>query len=336
VIPGRALRVVFAAAGLAVMALGALWVAAAVQAAPPPAPAVGTPQAYFPIFYQPVLPTPTGTPPPVTPPAATDWYDVLLYYRASARLPALAENTTWSAGAVNHAAYMVTNDVLAYTEDPATPGYTTSGATEAANSNLMLSDNVSTSDQQALDFWMEKPFHALGLLDPALLSTGFGSYRQDDGPFDPYRMGAVVDVRQGLGAIPGSVTFPIKWPDHNTTVYLTSYDGNEQPDPLTSCPGYSPPSGLPIILQLGGGGSTFSVSAYSVLQGSTALAVCELDSTNYINAFDANLQTLGRQILAASDAVVLIPQQPLARGLSYTASVTANGAVYTWTFNVAP
>jgi hypothetical protein len=272
----------------------------------------------------------------VTPPAATDWQTVLAYYRASAHLPPLAVDNSWSAGAANHAHYMVSNDVLARAEVTGTPWFSPAGATEAANSILMLSDNVATTDQQALDFWMSKPFHALGLLKPALLTTGFGSYREDDGPFDPYRMGAVADVRQGLGAVPGSVSFPVKWPDHNTTVYLNSYDGNEQPDPLTSCPGYNAPSGLPILVQVGQGGSSITVGAHSIRQGNTDLPHCAFTSDSYVNSIDPGLQTLGREILAASDAIVLIPQQPLTRGAAYTVSIIVNGQALVWTFNVAP
>src|SRR5579859_2788609 len=304
--------------GLAVMTL-TLAVAAGTAA-----PSSPTPGAFLPVIYAPPKPTPTGTPLPVTPPSAHDWQTVLVYYRASAHLPALAVNGDWSTGAANHAHYMVSNDVLAYTEGTATPWYSAAGATEAANSDLMLSDNVATTDQQALDFWMSKPFHALGLLNPALLTTGFGSYREDDGPLDPYRMGAVADVRQGLGVVPGSVNFPIKWPDQNTTVYVTSYDGNEQPDPLTSCPGYTAPSGLPILVQVGQGGSAFTVGAHSIHQGNTDLPHCAFTSYTYVNSFDPSLQTLGRQILAASDAVVLIPQQPLMPGAAYTVSIVIN------------
>ncbi len=333
--PGPRWRAVLPGAALALVGFITISLAVSARAAAP-APASPTSVGYFPIIAAAPRPTPAGTPPPVTPPAATDWRSVLSYYRASARLPALSENTNWSVGAANHAHYMVSNDVLANTENPATPWYSSAGATEAANSNLMLSDNVNSTDQQALDFWMAKPFHALGLLDPALLVTGFGSFREDGGPFDPYRMGAVMDVRQGLGAIPGSVSFPILWPGHNTTVYLTSYDGNEQPDPLTSCPGYSAPSGLPIIVQAGPGGSTITVGAHTIMQGNTSLPHCAFTSTTYINALDPALQSLGQQILAASDAVVLIPQQPLIYGQSYTVSIVVNGQTLVWAFRVAP
>ena len=337
-------------AGLTVLTFVILSLAPASRAAAL-APAAGTPANYLPLVVKPqtgssinflpiVLvaptPTPTGTPVPVTPPAASDWQSVLAYYRASARLPALAENPAWSAGAADHARYMVKNDVLASSEDISNTWYSAAGATEAANSNLMLSDDVSVTDRQALDFWMSKPFHALGLLDPALQSTGFGSFREDAGPFDPYRMGAVADVRQGLGFIPYSVSFPIEWPSQNSTVYLTSYDGNEQPDPLTSCPGYSAPSGLPILLQAGPGGSTPTVGAHTIRQGNTDLPHCAFTANSYVNGLDPALQTLGRQILAASDALVLIPQAPLIPGASYTVSIVVNGQALTWTFSVAP
>ncbi|MEP7358828.1 MAG: CAP domain-containing protein, partial [Anaerolineales bacterium] len=279
-------------------------------------------------------PPPTPSPPPVTPPAAGDWPSVLAYYRASARLPDLAENSGWSAGAFAHARYMVKNDVLSASETSGLPWTTDEGAAAAPNSNLLLSDNLNLSDRQALDYWMAKPFHALGLLDPALLTTGFGSFREDAGNFDPYKMGAAIDVRRGLGSLPPSVQFPIKWPEHNSTVYLTQYDGAEQPDPLSSCSGYTPPSGLPIILQLGPGSQTPVVTAHSLQRNGVSLAHCVFSETDYANSI-SNLQSLGRALLNASDAVILIPKLPLTAG-AYTVSITANGQTATWTFNVAP
>jgi uncharacterized protein YkwD len=299
-----------------------------------------TVQAYLPIYYQASTntpsptPTPTASPLPVTPPASGDWQTVLGYYRASARLPGLAEDAAWSAGAFEHARYMVRNDVLSASQDPATPEYSEAGAAAAPNSNLMLSDDAGLSDQRALDFWMAKPFHALGLIDPALRITGFGSFREDEGIFDPYKMGAVVDTRRGLGGIPGEVQFPIKWPEHNSTVYLTSYDGAEQPDPLSHCSGFSPPSGLPIILQLGPGDITPAVTAHSLRRGASSLPHCIFSEVDYNNSIAA-LQALGRGLLNASDAIVLIPKQPLTPA-AYTVSITANGQTTTWTFTVAP
>jgi uncharacterized protein YkwD len=309
------------------------------RGANPSAKSIGG-RAYLPLYYHASTntplpsPTPTASPPPVTPPVSDDWHSVLAYYRASARLPVLAEDAGWTAGDYAHARYMVKNDVLTADEATATPWYTDEGAAAAPNGNLMLSDNINLADRQAFDFWMAKPFHALGLLDPALLTTGFGSFREDAGAFDPFKAGAVVDVRRGLGGIPASVHFPIKWPEHNSTVYLTSYDGTEQPDPLSSCSGYSPPSGLPIILQLGPGNITPVVTAHSFKRGAISLAHCIFSETDYGNSI-ASLQSLGRALLNASDAVVLIPKAPLTAG-QYTVSITASGQTATWTFSAAP
>ncbi len=70
--------------------------------------------------------------------------------------------------------------------------------------------------------------------------------------------------------------------------------------------------------------------------GPTDLPHCTFTSSTYTNSLDPGLQTLGRQILAASDAIVLIPQQPLVHGLSYTVSVVVNDQTLVWTFQVAP
>lgn len=320
---------------LALLLAGLLALSLTPSAAPAaPAGPGGTPSAlYLPMLIQPPSPTPTSTPPPVTPPASGDWRAYLGYYRAVARLAGLNENTGWSDGAFKHARYMVENQTAAASENPGAPFYTVEGAAAAPNSLLQLQGNLNFSDRQALDQWMQWPFHALNILDPALGSTGFGSYRRNAGSFD---MAAALDVRRGLGAIPPGVPYPLKWPDHNTTVYLTAYDGLEQPDPLTSCPGFGlgVGSGLPIILQIGPGDQTPMVVDHSFKRGVTVLEHCIFDETNYTNS-NAALQTLGRASLNARDAIVLIPKLALAAGNSYTVSITVNGQIVTWTFNVA-
>jgi hypothetical protein len=269
----------------------------------------------------------------VTPPASGDWRTYLGYYRALGRLPALSENASWSDGAFKHARYMVENQTASSSETLGNPWYTAEGAAAGPNSLLQLQGDGSLSDRQALDQWMQWPFHALDVLDPALGSTGFGSYRRNAGTFD---LAAALDVRRGLGSVPGGTVYPLKWPDHNTTVYLTRYDGAEQPDPLTSCPGFGlgVGSGLPVILQLGPGDQTPVVTAHSFRRGATELEHCVFDETNYANS-NPTLQAQGRASLGARDAIVLIPKAALAAGNSYTVSITVNGQIITWTFSVA-
>ena len=275
----------------------------------------------------------------MTPPASGDWQVFLNYYRASARLPGPAVNGEWSAGAAEHACYVVENDSLLNMQDTNGACASPAGATAAANSILYADGNPGATDKQALDNWMAGPFHAVAIIDPALKNTGYGTDTDGAGT---WRMAAVLDVLRGLDPGPPSVGFPVRWPDHNTTVYLTTYNGNEQPDPLTSCPGFGlgVPVGLPIILQIGPGNTVTDtsarpvVSAHSFRRGSTLLEHCVFDETDYSNAI-AEQQALGRGILAARDAIVLIPKLPLTAG-TYTVSITAYGVGYVWSFHVAP
>jgi uncharacterized protein YkwD len=290
---------------------------------------------FAPILLNGPTATPSPTPLPVTPPASGDWRTYLAYYRALAHLPPLAENPDWSNGAFQHARYMVENQTASSTETPGDPFYSDEGAAAGPNSILQLQGNINLTDRQVLDQWMQWPFHAIEVIDPGLSATGFGSYRRDAGTFD---LAAALDTRRGLGAPPPNTVFPIKWPDHNTTVYLTRYDGNEQPDPLTSCPGFGlgTGSGLPIILQVGPGSITPTVTAHSFRRGATQLEHCIFDETDYVNSI-ASLQSLGRGLLGARDAIVLIPRDPLTPG-AYTVSITvfdqARTQTHTWTFSV--
>jgi hypothetical protein len=195
----------------------------------------------------------------------------------------------------------------------------------------MVSSSTAPTDEQAIDLWMRGPFHAVGIIDPELLQAGFGSYREADGG---WQMGAALDVIRGLGGGPAPVEFPVKWPHDGMTVPLSSFGGFESPDPLTSCPGYTAPTGLPILLQLGSGNLTPSVTNSSFTQSGPPLPHCRFDETNYGNP-DTGLRDLGRAILDARDAVVIIPQSPLTPGATYTVSVTANSQIYTWSFNVS-
>ncbi len=275
-------------------------------------------------------PTPTHTP-TTTPTPPQDWLGYVNYYRAMAQLPTAAENTEWNDGCWKHSRYMVKNDVITHSEDPNNPWYTPEGNACGTSGNAMVSSNVNAPDTYAIDLWMQGPFHAVGIIDPKLGQVGYGSYREAIGT---WKMGATLDVIRGRGAIPPSVVFPVAWPADGKTVSLTSYSGTEWPDPLSSCPGYTAPSGLPVILQIGSGNLTPNVTAHSFMRGSTALEHCVFDETSYVNP-DGSTQSLGRNVLNARDAIVLIPRAPLTRGATYTVSITVNGQTHTWSFTVS-
>ncbi|MDQ7029247.1 MAG: CAP domain-containing protein [Ardenticatenia bacterium] len=162
--------------------------------------------------------------------------------RAQAGLPPVTENPAWSDGAEKHARYTVKNDYVGHDEDPATPWFTPEGRGAGRSGNVLVSSDVNMRAEKAIDMWLQGPFHALGLLDPALRETGFGLYREEIGI---RHFGATVDVLRGRTSVPPEVSFPVMWPGDGTAVRLTPYVGNEFPDPLSPCPGYQAPTGCP-------------------------------------------------------------------------------------------
>ena len=265
---------------------------------------------------------------PLHPPAGAGWLAVVNYYRAMAHLPAATENTAWSNGDWYHSRYIVKNNVLDFTEDTNNRWYTPAGSVAAANSNLLASSGMGFTDEYAIDAWMQGPFHAVGIINSRLHEAGYGSYREADGGL---QLGAGLDVLRGLRSVPATVTFPVKYPGDGMLVSATAYYGGEIPDPLQGCPGYSQPSGAPVILQMGAGNLVPHVSAHSFSVNGNPLAHCVYDETNYANP-DSSLQGLGRAVLNARDAVVLIPRSPLTPGATYRVSLTVSGQYYTWSF----
>ena len=255
------------------------------------------------------------------PAAAPGWLNELNTWRASTGLSNLTENSTWSAGDYSHGLYMVKNDLVTHYETPGVPYYTTAGDTAAQDSNIYVSSTTATTDEQSIDWWMQAPFHAMGLMDPRLVQTGFGSYREVK---SGWQMGAAVDVLRGNSFSGGQ--YPVYFPGNGTSEPLTSYGGGEFPDPLQACPGYSVPTGLPVFVQVGGGVSTTAGAVHSFTGNGVALAHCVIDSTNA--ALGSYLRTRG--------GVILIPRQPLQNGVTYKVNLTVNGAPYAWSFTVGP
>jgi hypothetical protein len=283
-------------------------------------------RAYLPVIFR--IPRP-----PVWRPApGSTWLEFVNYYRALASLPPVTEDPALTYGAQQHAHYMILNNVIEPFEvSIGRQGYTPEGAAAAANSLLLGSTTSATTDEQVLAYWMQGPFHALGVLDPALRRTGFGSERNPGGAI--IRTAAALDIVSGLDQSAVPPPYPVLWPDYGMTVSLRSYtQGTDSPEPLTSCPGYLSPTGLPLLIQLGDGSlPAVSVTSSNILQGTTPVEHCIFTEYTYTNP-DSILQARGRAVLGARDAIVLIPRYPLVAGATYTVSVTANGLSYQWSF----
>jgi hypothetical protein len=259
------------------------------------------------------------------------WLDRLNLYRATAGLPPVEEDPDLSGAVSEHARYMVRHDEIRHTQNQRRALASLAGAEAAAASVLAGSNSAAAPDIWAVDEWMQAPFHALGLLDPALERVGFGIHRAADGRI---QTAAGLDVLRGRSTAAAPGTFPVLWPADGAAVPIGTHT-SEYPNPLTSCRGYSAPTGLPVIVQLGSGGVTPQVTASWFVDGTRALEHCIFDETTYRNGNTID-QRLGRGILDARDAIVLVPRAPLRADHAYRVVIDTNGRRIDWTFRVSP
>jgi hypothetical protein len=258
------------------------------------------------------------------------WLDRLNYYRGMAALPPVGEDQALSGAVLQHARYMVMHAALRHSEEQGKAWATPEGAAAGAASNLAGSTRPTEPDSWAIDVWMQAPFHALGILDPGLHQVGFGIFRA---PHGTIQTAAGLDVIRGRATPAASAAYPIVWPADGAFVPLTTHR-DEYPSPLTSCPGYRAPTGLPLIVQLGSGNTAPHVTGTWIAEGDRLLEHCAFDEGSYRNRDDV-AQRLGRSILAARNAIVLIPREPLRPGAVYRAVVEVNGRQIDWTFGVS-
>ncbi len=255
-------------------------------------------------------------------PAGSDWLTTLNLYRALAGAPPVTEDAVLTQANQNHAKYMVENGDFSHDEDPTKPFYTVEGDT--MNNTISASSSKGT-ERDGVEGFMSTPFHAMLLLNPEIAKAGYGDYFNANAPGFPF------GVSIGVGGLnPTALSYPYTFPTDGAIVPIDSYDGSEYPDPLTSCPGYQVPSGLPLLVMHS---ADTVVTGHSLKQGDTVLDSCLITESNYANP-DAGARSLGRNILAILDTVIIVPKQPLEEGGSYTASVTSALSSKTWSFSV--
>lgn len=250
------------------------------------------------------------------------------YYRSLAGLSRVTAYAPWAIACQAHAAYLAENNVLTHSEDPANPWYTPEGAAAAQSSSLALFQLPLDDEYTPVDLWMSSAFHAVGLLEPRWSETNFGSYTGSG------RAAACLDVTRGIDFLTPA-DYPVYWPPSEGETPVVFYGGQATPDPLSACPGYTAPSGPPILLLTGDGSGVPIVTAHSLTINGQPAEHCTFTEITYTNP-DPAQQNAGRNILGARDAVVVIPRQPFPLAATGTVSITVSGWAYTWSFRVAP
>ena len=316
----------------------------------------------------------TTASPGVPPDFASSANARLNYYRAMAKLPPVVDDPTISAGAYNHARYLVKNGIAGGDivldkgqlqfqapqdafrwEVKGKPFYTDEGASAGRDAVVLAAREIDLSGAEFVDRLMTMPFNGLIPMVPQFSLAGLGAY------CDPGQCAIVISGRfaleksvrialydgpasdrlwnPSLGLIPvetGRLRSAVEFPPDGATVNFQSYAGGDYPDPLASCPGYKAPTGIPISIQLGQGyGPDGSLEVSSHLVSRDGVEI----ETCLITAASYLGRNTGqtqavKAALARGGAAVIIPREPLAPG-HYTVALEEAGKFYQWGFTVA-
>jgi hypothetical protein len=270
------------------------------------------------------------------------WLAPLNRYRAMVRLAPVTTDAQLSRGDLLHSHYLALNyapnmpnlrlGADAHTEDSSKPGSTVEGAAAARASDVDWEWNPYSRPPPswAIDSWIQVPFHRMQILDPYLRRVGYGSDCEGSVCFAALNTGVGVDPRPKTSS-PWSA--PLFFPPDGSVMDSGSFSG-EWPDPLAGCPGYTPPSGLPITLELGHLIEP-ALSDYSLTRvdnRNSSIEACAFDAGTYVSS-DAAAQNNARAILRDYGAIVVVPRRPLPTG-RYSVAITA-GQRYAWSFSIA-
>lgn len=259
---------------------------------------------------------------PAAPLPALGLLDVSAVRRLAA-LPPVATDGAWTAQCRAHAQYLVRADRGEHREDPASP-YRTPAGEACAHGHYFVSSRSASGPEQALAYWAAGPFHLPQLIDPRLKRVALGVAHDAAGVV---QSAVVLDVRRGLS---GPGTYPVRFPAPGMHSPLREAARSEWPDPLPACAGYAAPVGAPMALLLGPGRE---VQAAALKVNGKPAPACLLTAGRYRGG-SGNDTRVGRGVLVAQGAAVLLPRFPLPAGAEVRVSFAASGKRYAWSFRV--
>ena len=309
--------------------------------AAPPLPDVTLPRPPAPTDRTTAAPTPLPVPPSASAPAADpevtgpleasgSVLPLLNRLRAGAGVGAVQAEPDWQAGCAAHARYLVRADRAEHREDPASPFRSAAGEA-CAPGHYFVSSQPGSDLRRALSYWVGGAFHLPQLLDPRLTRVAFGEAHDAGGAF---RSAAVLDVRRGLVVADGqaSAAYPVRYPGPEAGLDLAvapaSASAAEWPDPLVHC-GLGQ-AGAPIALLMGPG---VTVRGASLKVNGQPVPACLLSAASFRGASAGDTQ-VGRGVLGAQGAGVLLPHAPLRAGDRVQVSFGTTAGRVGWSFGV--
>lgn len=239
-----------------------------------------------------------------------------------------------------HARYLRENNVSEHDEDPSKPFYTPEGHAAGRSSNIGSAGGGPDYEpyehpERAASAFLNAPLHLFRVLDPRATSVRIGVYRTwicwggDECPTLRSLSSLVLGTVKG-GAWPeGQV---VRFPANDQTALAVRFVG-ENPEPLTACPGYDWPAGLPIFA-MHGRDNLPDVKATRLERDGEALEHCTITADTYTNP-DPVAENHVRNSLTDHGAVIIIPREPLEPGSAYEVTIEYATHTDTWTFHTA-
>jgi hypothetical protein len=271
-----------------------------------------------------LAPAPFGGDRPASAQPNSEWLAALNAYRASSGLAPVEMDANLLVGVRNHLGYMASAGTLTHTEQSDRAGYTPEGAAAANRGVLAAAVGVAKTERQMIEDWLSAPFHSLPLLDPRLRTAAFASATSPQA--SPFASLGMMDIGP---LTPTPLKAPVLFPGPGSTVSRTTRT-IEAPNSLSHCPGFVEPAGLPMIAQFP---TPPSGARGTLTANGSSIEVCIVDGS--YRGQDASDQQIGRLLLSGSNAVFMIPKQPLARDTKYEATIDGGPAGSTsWTFTV--
>jgi hypothetical protein len=251
-----------------------------------------------------------------------------------------------------HTRYLAENGVTGYSEDPRKPWYTFPGAQASRRSSLTsLAYDLSSHyraewDDPAwpIDALVNAPFNFLRFMSPELGKVHVATYHSpascgDFSPCEPKERDWFISAVQGSSLVPRKAEGNVRFPEHQQTVTTLSFHQDtphffteENPDPLTACPGYASPAGLPIFTMSGESSDPPAITGSQLERNGTPVDHCVFTADTYTNP-DESHQSFARSILRWDGAVMLMPREPLEPNSTYTVTISTSTGVDSWEFH---
>jgi hypothetical protein len=294
------------------------------------------------------------------------------YYRAMTGAEAVKEFPSLNDDATNHSRYVVLNHIQPgdvtivgnhlkgagkysrelHTEDPKLEGYSSGGASIARGAVIAEADAIPSTGTDFVDRLMTNPSNAMLVLDPELRFLSYGQYCGNGLCAATFKMRQQIFITEfralyrhtaserdsdSRGMRPMYFRKPIEFPPEGSSTTLRIYEEQLSVDPLSSCPGYATPSGLPIFVSLGryGHEDTPLLTSHALVEDGNPIEHCAYDGSNYSNK-DATIQDGARKGMSFFMMAVIVPRLPLKIGSAYDVSMTIDSVEHSWKFKVAP